>query len=430
MAKKKQELSPEERLAAALVPEEEQPYELPEEWKWVYGKGFLCPMETEYPTGETFRYIDIESIDNDTQCVRCPKEMLVAEAPSRASRKLHAGDTVFSMVRPYLKNIAYIDEQWKNCIGSTGFYVCTPTTLVDEHYLYWLMVSPYVVNGLNHYMKGDNSPSIRKGDIERFAYPIPPIPEQQRIVARIESLFAKLDAAKEKVQSVLDAYETRKAALLHDAFTGKLTAKCQEKNKASGYPKEPLGNFVETQYGYTEKSSFDAAGPYYLRITDIQEDKVDWNHVPHCLIDAADYEKYKLKNNDIVVARTGATTGKSFIIHEANDINAVFASYLIRVQVTNQRLLPSFLYLFFQSQEYWSQIMELSSGIAQPGVNARKLQSLLISIPTISEQQEIVRILDQLLGREEQVRQSAESVLETIDHMKQSILARAFRGEL
>ncbi len=74
--------------------------------------------------------------------------------------------------------------------------------------------------------------------------------------------------------------------------------------------------------------------------------------------------------------------------------------------------------------------MELSSGIAQPGVNARKLQSLLISIPTISEQQEIVHILDQLLGREEQVRQSAESVLETIDRMKQSILARAFRGEL
>lgn len=429
MAKNKKEMTPEERLAAALVPEEEQPYELPEGWKWVYGTGFFLPMETEYPTGDSFRYIDIESIDNSVQRVRCPKNLPVKKAPSRASRKLHIGDTLFSMVRPYLKNIAYIDEEYSDCIGSTGFYVCTPTPLVDRHYLYWLMVSPFVVNGLNHFMKGDNSPSIRKGDIEKFVYPIPPLSEQHRLVARIESLFAKLDAAREKVQSVLDSHETRKAALLHAAFAGKLTAKWREENnKRACYAEEPLKNFVETQYGYTEKSSFDIAGPHYLRITDIQGETVDWNNVPNCSIDETNYQKYSLHPNDIVVARTGATTGKSYMIGE--DIDAVFASYLIRVQITNIRLLPKFLYMFFQSQEYWSQIMELSAGIAQPGVNARKIQSMMICVPSLPEQQAIVRILDRLLAREQRARQAAKETLTAIDRMKQSILARAFRGEL
>ena len=92
------------------------------------------------------------------------------------------------------------------------------------------MTSPYTVDGLNQYMKGDNSPSIRKDDIENYAYPIPPLPEQQRIVDRIESLFAKLDEAKQKAQEALDSFEARKAAILHKAFTGELTAQWRKEH--------------------------------------------------------------------------------------------------------------------------------------------------------------------------------------------------------
>ena len=194
--KKKETLTPEERLQVALVPESEQPYKMPGNWCWMRGSAFLKSMETKRPEGEVFRYIDIDSIDNKRQQVTNPKILQVKDAPSRASRKLRAGDTVFSMVRPYLMNIAYIDETISNSIASTGFYVCTPTENVNPLYLYYLMTSPYTVDGLNQYMKGDNSPSIRKDDIENYAYPIPPLPEQPRIVDRIESLFAKLDEAK------------------------------------------------------------------------------------------------------------------------------------------------------------------------------------------------------------------------------------------
>lgn len=185
-------------------------------------------METKHPEGLEFQYIDIDAIDNRSQRVIEPKNLLVKNAPSRASRKLRVGDTLFSMVRPYLMNIAYIDETISNCIASTGFYVCTPNKVVNAIYLYYLMTSPYIVDGLNKYMKGDNSPAIRKNDIENYAYPLPPLPEQQRIVDRIENLFSKLDEAKEKAQAVVDDFELRRSAILHKAFTGELTEKWRQ----------------------------------------------------------------------------------------------------------------------------------------------------------------------------------------------------------
>ncbi len=323
--------------------------------------------------------------------------------------------------------IGYVAIAANDICTNQGFKSFLPSIHFIPEYLYWFLKGNQAL--LQQYASGTTFLELSSRRASEIKLPIPPLSEQHRLVARIESLFAKLDAAKEKVQSVLDSHETRKAALLHAAFAGKLTAKWREENnKRACYAEEPLKNFVETQYGYTEKSSFDIAGPHYLRITDIQGETVDWNNVPNCSIDETNYQKYSLHPNDIVVARTGATTGKSYMIGE--DIDAVFASYLIRVQITNIRLLPKFLYMFFQSQEYWSQIMELSAGIAQPGVNARKIQSMMICVPSLPEQQEIVRILDRLLAREQRARQAAEETLAAIDRMKQSILARAFRGEL
>ncbi|MBQ8719224.1 MAG: restriction endonuclease subunit S, partial [Clostridia bacterium] len=122
-----------------LGPTEEQPYEIPENWCWVYGTTIFGKMLSKKPTGETFRYIDIDSIDNQHQRVTEPKVTVTEEAPSRASRHLQYGDTVFSLVRPYLKNIAVIDETLSDCIGSTGFYVCRPHKAINPLYIYRLM---------------------------------------------------------------------------------------------------------------------------------------------------------------------------------------------------------------------------------------------------------------------------------------------------
>ena len=164
---------------------------LPQNWCWTKGKFIFSPMKSVRPTGEMFQYIDIDSIDNTRQAVKEIKVIKTSNAPSRASRYTQEGDVIFSMVRPYLRNIAKISIN--DCIASTGFYVCRPLDMLHSEYCYYLMISDYVVCGLNQFMKGDNSPSINKGDIDNWLFPLPPFSEQQRIVEKIEELFSVLD---------------------------------------------------------------------------------------------------------------------------------------------------------------------------------------------------------------------------------------------
>ena len=168
----------------------DQPFEIPDSWEWVRLGDILHPMTSKKPTGETFDYIDIDAIDNKQHIVKVAKTLQTKGATSRASREVKSGDVLFSMVRPYLRNIALIDEGYAHCIASTGFYVCRPSDVLYPPYLYHLMLSDYVVMGLNESMKGLNSPGITTGDLQRFPIPLPPLAEQKRIVAKIEELRA------------------------------------------------------------------------------------------------------------------------------------------------------------------------------------------------------------------------------------------------
>lgn len=161
-----------------------------------------------------------------------------------------------------------------------------------------------------------------------------------------------------------------------------------------------MGNFKEVlikdiakkiQYGYTGKTV--KSGSYkYLRITDIQNQKVDWDNVPISDISSEkEIEKYKLEPNDILFARTGATVGKSFLVEEVQ--NSIFASYLIRIK-PKEIVCPKFLYLFFQSENYWQQIRGYEVGAAQPNVNGQKLGLIKFPLPKMEIQEQIVSKLD------------------------------------
>ena len=165
---------------------------LPQSWTWVKGKNIFAPMKSTKPTNEKFQYIDIDSIDNKRQIISEVKTIKTVNAPSRANRYTQKNDVVFSMVRPYLRNIAKVTND--NCIASTEFYVCSSIPqILHPDYCYYLMISDNVVNGLNQFMKGDNSPSINKGHIDEWLFPLPPLAEQQRIVQKIEKMFFILD---------------------------------------------------------------------------------------------------------------------------------------------------------------------------------------------------------------------------------------------
>ena len=165
------------------------------------------------------------------------------------------------------------------------------------------------------------------------------------------------------------------------------------------------------QYGFTASASIENVGPKFLRITDIQDGNVNWDTVPFCLCDNP--EKYLLGDGDIVFARTGATTGKSFMIENAP--KAVFASYLIRLRL-KPKFFPKFVYYFFQSAKYWREISKNIVGSTQGGFNASKLSDIEISIPDFKTQKKIAETLQQIdvaIQKRKQANQLTEQFLQS-----------------
>uniref|UniRef100_UPI002041989A restriction endonuclease subunit S n=1 Tax=Vermiculatibacterium agrestimuris TaxID=2941519 RepID=UPI002041989A len=179
--------------------DDEIPFELPEGWVWCRGHSCFDGMESIKPHGDFFDYIDIDAIDNQLHRIKEAKHLPVSGAPSRASRAVKNGSVLFSLVRPYLENIALVEEKHSRCIASTGFYVCNSSGVLLPEFMFFLMISRYIVDGLNQYMKGDNSPSISKENIENWLYPVPPIEEQETIVCELKSIFTMIENIKKSL---------------------------------------------------------------------------------------------------------------------------------------------------------------------------------------------------------------------------------------
>ena len=158
-------------------------------------------------------------------------------------------------------------------------------------------------------------------------------------------------------------------------------------------PSFQLKDIAESvSYGITASACNTPVGPKFLRITDIQDNKVDWDNVPWCEISTNSINEAKLQRGDIVFARTGATTGKSYLI-KGCPTDTIFASYLIRVRL-GRTADPQYVSHFFQTSDYWAQITKNARGVAQPGVNATILKKLQIPLPPLPEQKRIAAILD------------------------------------
>ena len=431
MPKKKTALTIEERLQQALVPAEKQPYEVPENWVWVrlesvasWGSGGTPSRKhEEYYNGDIL-WIKTGELNNGW--IYDTEEKITDEGLKKSSAKLFPPYSVLiAMYGATIGKVAILG------VPATTNQACA--CAVCNQSLLYMYLFYYCISQKNVFIekgKGGAQPNISQIILKQHPIPLPPLSEQQRIVERIEELFAKLDEAKERLQEVADSFAVRKAAILHKAFTGELTKQWRRENGVSdeSWEESNFGKFTVSQYGYTEKAHWEKVGPKFLRITDIQDNKVNWDEVPWCPIDEAGMKQYAVQIGDIMIARTGATTGKSYLI--CDDVEAVFASFLIRLKVVDKNLDYNYLYGYMQSEDYWRQITDFSSGIAQPGVNANKLKQIKFKCPSLPEQHEIVRLIDELLARERAAQQAAEQALASIDLMKKSILARAFRGEL
>ena len=265
--------------------------------------------------------------------------------------------------------------------------------------------------------------------------PLAPFAEQQRIVDCIESLFAKLDEAKEKAQAIVDGFEHRKAAILHKAFTGELTAAWRNlKGIALSSWKQltvndvckdvKVGIVIKPSQYYTDENN----GTPAFRSANVREfhiDDFDWVYLNDVGMNTN--QRSVVHTGDVLVVRSG-NPGTACVVEERFDgYNAID----ILIAVPNKEMItPEYLCAFTNSPMGHRLVAENKRGMALTHFNVSGYSKLELPLPSIEEQKEIISILFELMEKEQQAKEAAEQVLDQIDTMKKSILARAFRGEL
>lgn len=424
-----QGLTPEKKLAQALVPVEEQPYHIPENWCWTYLTSGVA-----------------ECLDN----FRSP-----INATERASR---SGDVPYYGATGQVGWIDdYLTEEQLVLVGEDGApfldllkdkaYLIEGKAWVNNHAhilrsYFGNVGNYYLLNYLNcfdftGYVNGTTRLKLTQASMNRIPVPLAPLAEQQRIVNRIESIFAKLDEAKEKAQAVVDGFELRKSAILHKAFTGELTAKWRVDHKIDidSWKKYTLGEtiIVGPQNGlYKPKTSY-GYGTKILRIDGFYDGSVkSWDTLKRLSLSNEEIETYRLYLDDIVINRVNSMPylGKSALIRNLPE-ECVFESNMMRISLNNELILPQYAIRYLNSSMGLDELRKnAKQAVNQASINQQDVKNVVIPFPQTDEQAEIVRILDSLLAKENAAKEAAESVLDQIDTMKKAVLARAFRGEL
>ncbi|SCI90768.1 Type I restriction enzyme EcoKI specificity protein [uncultured Flavonifractor sp.] len=437
--KKKENLTFEERLQAALVPESEQPYKVPKNWCWTrmeniaqWGSGGTPSRKIpEYYNGD-IPWIKTGELNDDY--IFETEEHITQEAIFHSSAKLFPENTVaIAMYGATIGKVGILG------IAATTNQACAcgvSNLLVNYKYLFYYARSQkdnFIKKG-----KGGAQPNISQEIIKSHEFPLPPLSEQHRIVDRIESLFAKLDEAKQKAQDALDSFETRKAAILHKAFTGELTAQWRKEHGVGMESWDGLqwGSFIVS---IEAGKNWNAEGrpPRADEFGVVKVSAVTWgefNEVESktCTVEEQWNENVQIHEGDFLFSRANTLqlVGNCVIVKSISR-RLMLSDKILRFKF-DKRVIPEYVLHFTRSNLYRNQIEQLASG-NQDGmrnVSQKNMKLVEFPIPKLEEQAEIVRLLDDLLDKEQQAKEAAEGVLEQIDLIKKAILARAFRGEL
>lgn len=413
---KKQKLSLEELLEQTLLKEDEYPYKVPSNWIWCNVSNFFENLTSGTKKIQQKSY----TTEGDFAIIDQGKELIGGYTSN--SELVFDGELPVIIFGDHTRVIKYIDFPFVQ--GADGVKVLKPLKHVNEKFFYYLLQNLDIPDlGYRRHFKLLSS----------LNSPFPPLTEQQRIVETIESLFEKLDTAKELVQDALESFEKRKAAILHKAFTGELTAKWREENSISldSWELCEVGKLGEVKGGKRlpkgESLVNENTGFPYIKAGDLKNGTV--------LVDRLQYVKpeiekviknYTVKKGDIYITIVGACIGDVGVIPEEVDGANLTEN---AAKITNLKCNNKYLAICLSSSKMQQQIKEKIASATLGKLSLTSIKSLIVPLPTFKEQCEIVDILENLLDKEVQAQELCD-VIAKIDLMKKSILARAFRGEL
>ena len=400
-------------------------YELPEGWKWCrlgevadWGSGGTPSRKNpEYYNG-SIPWIKTGELNESY--IFDSEEKISEEAINHSSAKLFPKETV-------------VLAMYGATIGKTAIFGIDASTNqacacaichkdLDNHYLFNFLKSKkdyFIYNA-----KGGAQPNISQEIIKDTVIPLPPtLAEQQRIVNRIETMFAKLDEAKEKAQNVVDSFETRKAAILHKAFTGELTANWRKENGVADESwkekrfdevadiKSNLVDVAEYQdFPHIAPDNIEKKTGVLLEYHTVAEDKVKSG-------------KHRFYAGQILYSKIRPYLSKVVVV----DFDGVCSADMYPIEAKGD---TRFLWYQMLSNEFLDRASNSGSRSVLPKINQKELSVIPMRTCSLPEQQEIVHILDTVLEKETRAKEAAQTVLDQIALLKKSILARAFRGEL
>lgn len=435
--KKKETLTPEERLQAALVPESEQPYKVPGNWCWTYIKfGFDVTSSKRvhkedwlsqgipfYRTRELVKLSENGCVDNELFISEKLYNSFVAEygVPQKGDLLISGVGTIGV---PYV-----INENQKFYFKDGNIIWFKNRGLFHPKYVYFLYKSTFIDNQIHQMSSGTTVDTYTIINANATVVPLPPFSEQHRIIDRIESLFAKLDEAKQKAQDALDSFETRKAAILHRAFTGELTARWRKERGIGmdSWERLKLGEIGTLERGRSQHRPRNDprlfGGPYpFIQTGDVASANV-YITEHHQTLSEFGMEQSRMFSAETLCITIAANIGDVAIL----SYDCCFPDSVVGF-IPNNRSISKFVYYMMSVLQ--KELEDNAPATAQKNINLKILNAVEMNIPPVIEQAEIVRRLDNLLAKEQQAKENAEKVLEQIDLIKKAILARAFRGEL
>jgi type I restriction enzyme, S subunit len=380
--------------------------ELPAGWGLATIGDITLPVETVDPKSEpsdTFSYVDIGSIDNHINAIVTPKSLRGFEAPSRARQRLKSGDTVFSTVRTYLRNIALVGDSLDGAIASTGFSVLRPAPGVAPRFLHYYSLTSAFVDGLSGQMRGTSYPAVVDSQVRGMPIPVPPTAEQERIVAAIEEHFSRIDAGVAALERARQKLKHMRATVLRAASSGTLVpqdpgdapaevwlsaqVRVASPSERSAHPL-PCGwalttiGSLKTWSIYGPRFSSDdyvEEGIPVLRTTDITgSGRILADRAPKLALTDVELDKYKVNLGDLLITRTGSIGTLAYI---AEDRPAIPGAYLILYRFGRPIEFSEFLYYLLQSPQVQSHLKGKSAGVGRPNLNAPSIDAIPVPIP-------------------------------------------------
>jgi type I restriction enzyme S subunit len=416
--------------------------EIPEHWE-VKKLKYLAEINSKAlseSTAKSFvlRYIDISNVGYGVLKEE-PKEMILANAPSRARRIVKSGDTLISTVRTYLKAILLIKNAEDNLIASTGFAVISPKNTFIPSYLFYILSSEIIIQKITANSVGVSYPAINAGDIGNFKVWLPHKPEQTAIASYLDHKTAEIDDLITKKEQLLRLYEEEKTALINQAVTKGLNPHVPMKDSGIDWLGEIPAHWEvkklkylvknKLKYGANESALFEnIEDPRYIRITDFGNDgRLRDNTFKSLPYETA--KDYMLDQGDILFARSGATVGKTFQFKDYKG-KACFAGYLIKASPKKDILKSDFIYLYTKSSLYERWKESIFNQATIQNIGADKYAFLDIPIPKLAEQIAIVQYIEKEIASIDAKVTKTKKLIELLKEYKTALISEVVTGKV